>query len=109
MSGEMQELGTIRSYEDLVGVLRARCDELDISFRTLDEVAGLADGYAAKLLAPGSMLTMGRGSMAAVLGALGIALVAVEDPAALERVRSRLQKRRRNGPHRQPAGRVEAR
>jgi hypothetical protein len=73
-SGAMRELGHIRSYEDLVAALRGRCDELDISFRTLDEVAGLADGYSAKLLAPGSSLVMGRGSFAAVLGALGLVL-----------------------------------
>jgi hypothetical protein len=48
-SGATRELGHIRSYEDLVAALRGRCDELDISFRTLDEVAGLADGYSAKL------------------------------------------------------------
>jgi hypothetical protein len=36
-SGAMRELGHIRSYEDLVAVLRARCDEFDISFRTVDD------------------------------------------------------------------------
>jgi hypothetical protein len=104
-----RELGRICSYEDLIVALRARCDELDISFQTLDEVAGLSGGYASKLLAPSSSLVMGRGSMSAILGALGLVLTVAEDPAALERVRSRLVKRRRNGPHRQSVGRVEAR
>jgi hypothetical protein len=41
----MRELGRIHSYEDLIGVLRARLDELDITFLTLDELAGFSSGY----------------------------------------------------------------
>jgi hypothetical protein len=104
-----RELGQVRSYEDLVAVLRARCDEFEISFAVLDEVSGLSDGHSSKLLAPGSSLVMGRAALTALLGALGIALIAVEDEAALARVRSRLVKRKRGGPQRQSVERLEAR
>jgi hypothetical protein len=104
----MRELGRISSYEDLCRVLRTRCDEFDISFTTLDEAAGLADGHSSKLLAPRSSLTMGRTSLGALLRALGIALIAVEDPEAVSRALPRLHKRKPSGLHRQPVGRVEA-
>ena len=100
----MRELGRISSYEDLCRVLIARCDEFDIAFRTLDEAAGLADGHSSKLLAPRSTLTMGRTSLGALLRALGVVLVAVEDPDAVSRALPRLQKRKPSGLHRQPAG-----
>jgi hypothetical protein len=45
---------------------------------------------------------MGRRSLAAILGALGITLIAVEDPEALSRVMPKMRKRKPNGAHRQP-------
>jgi hypothetical protein len=40
------------SYCELVNTLRARVDELKITFEMLDAVIGLPDRYVAKLLAP---------------------------------------------------------
>ena len=99
----MRELGRIESYEDLRRVLRARCDEFDITFLTLDELAGFSAGLSAQLLAPHTSRAMGRRSLAAILNALGIVLVAVEDAEALSRVLPRMRKRRPNGAHRQLA------
>jgi hypothetical protein len=98
----MREFGHIRFYEDLIALLRARLDELDITFLTLDELANFSAGLSAQLLAPHCARSMGRRSLAAVLGALGIVLVAVEDAEALSRVLPRLQKRKPNEAHRQP-------
>jgi hypothetical protein len=98
----MRELGRIRSYVDLCNVLRARCDEFDISFQTLDEIAGFPAGLSGQILAPRCPRAMGRRSLAAILGALGIALVAVEDPEALSRVLPKMRRRKPNGAHRQP-------
>jgi hypothetical protein len=104
----MRELGRISSYEDLCRVLRTRCDEFDISFQTLDEVAGFSSGLSAQLLMPHSSRAMGRCSLTALLSALGIALVAVEDPEVLSRVLPKMRKRKPSGAHRQTMGAVSS-
>jgi len=110
MPWRMRKLGLIRDYDSLCAVLRRRADEFDVTFATLDAVGGLTDRYSQKILSPRRPCRLfGRASFGALLGALGIVLIAVEDPEQLSRVRSRLVKRRRNGPHRQSVGRVEAR
>jgi hypothetical protein len=98
----MRELGRIGSYDDLIRVLRTRCDEFDITYSTLDDIAGFPAGLSGQILAPHCPRAMGRRSLAAILSALGIALVAVEDPEALSRVLPKMRKRKPNGAHRQP-------
>jgi hypothetical protein len=98
----MRELGRIGSYEDLIRVLRTRCDEFDIAYSTLDEIAGLSAGLSGQFLAPHSGRVMGCRSLVAILGALGITLIAQEDPEALARALPRMRKRQPNGAHRQP-------
>lgn len=85
----------IRSMPELLDVIRARRDELNISHETIDSIAGLQPGYASKLLAPKPIKNLGPMSMGAVLGALGIALIAVPDQQAADRVSTRWQKRKR--------------
>jgi hypothetical protein len=85
----------IRDLDDLVEAIRARRDELNISHETIDHLAGLQSGYAGKLLAPVPIRRLGPMSLAAVLGALGVGLIMVEDVEAVERVRGRWKKRRR--------------
>jgi hypothetical protein len=99
----MRELGHIHSHEDLIGVLRRRLDEFDISYFALDELAGLPAGLSGQLLMPHSPRPIGRRSLAPLLAALGITLVAVEDPVALSRSLPRMHKRKPNGAHRQQA------
>ena len=98
----MRELGRIGSYEDLIRVLRVRCDQFDIAYSTLDEIAGLSAGLSGQFLAPHSSRVMGCRNLAAILGALGIVLVAQEDPEALARALPKMRKRQPNGAHRQP-------
>jgi hypothetical protein len=86
-------LGIARSYDDLHRIMRARADELEVSRLVLDETAGITSGHSSKLLAPRPMRRLGAVTMPAMLGALGLALVVVEDPEALARI-SRLPKRR---------------
>lgn len=89
----------IRNYNDFVTALRTRADDLGATREQLDEVAGLASGYAAKLLAPGQPRKFGWKSFDAMLGALGLALIAVDDPEALAKLRGRYhRKRRATGP-----------
>ena len=83
----------IRSYDDLIEVARRRMMELLITYETLDAVSGVQSGYGAKLLCPGRIKTFGPMSFCAIMGALGIKLVAVEDPAAVARLRHRWTRR----------------
>jgi hypothetical protein len=90
-------IATIRSYDDLIVVARARMDDaLEITFETLDHLSGVQSGYSAKLLGPGPdhCKTLGPVSFCAIMGALGMKLLAVEDAAAMARVRQRLVKRK---------------
>jgi hypothetical protein len=85
----------IRSIDDLVAAIRARRDELNVSHELIDDLAGLQSGYTSKLLAPEPMKGLGPMSLPALLGALGAALVLVEDSAQAERVRDRWTPRKR--------------
>ena len=82
-------LGEIRCYGDLLIVLRARADELQISRELISELGGLPDRYASKLLSLSGSKRIGMQSLGPLLGALGLKLVAVEDPAAIKRNRHR--------------------
>ena len=53
-------LGTVRDYDDLVAVIRARMIELDVTLATVDHVAGLPTNYASKLLGPKRSKAFGR-------------------------------------------------
>ncbi len=83
-------LAVIHNYQELQEALRERAKALQVSRQALDELAGLPSGYCNKLLAPIPAKTMGIMSLGALLGAMGIRLVLVEDHAALARVKSRL-------------------
>lgn len=85
----------ITDYAGLIQVLRDRRDELDIPHEVIGEIAGLQSGYASKLLAPNPMKGLGPVTLGPMLGALGLAVIVVEDPAAVARVRDRWTKRKR--------------
>jgi hypothetical protein len=91
-----QAIATIGSYDDLIAVARARMDQLEITFATLDWISGVQSGYSAKLLGPGPdhCKTVGPISFCAIMGALGMKLLAVEDAEAMARVRQRLVRRK---------------
>ncbi len=72
----------IRSIDDLVAAIRARRDELNIPHELIDHLAGFQSGYTSKLLAPDPMKGLGPMSLPALLGALGAALVLVEELGA---------------------------
>ena len=70
-------LATVKTYGQLVAVMRARNDELEITREVMDERAHLPSGYSAKLLA--QIKNFGPSSLGAMLGVLGLALIVVED------------------------------
>lgn len=85
----------IRSMDELIAALRARLIELQLTHSTVDGIAGLQDGYTSKLLAPKPIKNLGPVSFQALLGALGVAVVVVEDPEQIKRVEGRWTKRER--------------
>jgi hypothetical protein len=95
----MRELAIIRSYQDLQRALRVRADELGVTGECLDSICNFSDRYTSKLLAVHPKRYLGRMSLEAMLGGLAVVLVAYEDVEQLERVRSRLEPRKK-GHHR---------
>ena len=89
-----QPLGVVRDYKDLIAVVRARVAALEITLETLDAVSGVQSGYSAKILGPNPTKNFGQLSLGAIMGALGLQLLAVDDREALTRVQGRLVKRR---------------
>ncbi len=89
-----EPLGIVRNYADLLAIARARMAALDVTFETLDDVSGVHRGYSAKLLGPNPSRGLGPISFCAIMGALGLQLVAVEDREAIARIGHRLVKRK---------------
>ncbi len=85
----------IRSMPELIEALRARRDALNISHETIDSIAGLQSGYTSKLLAPKPIKNLGPMSFGSLLGALGLAVVVVEDPSQCQRVAKHWEQRKR--------------
>src|SRR5260370_40726744 len=80
-----RELASIRTPADLISALRNRAGELELSYESLDALAGLADRHTSKLMC--GTTELGRISFPALLDALGVSLVLVEDPAKAEAAR----------------------
>jgi hypothetical protein len=88
----------IRSKAELLDVLRDRREELNLSFATLNELAGLGDGYAEKLLSPRPSKQLGPDSLWGVLVALALGIaqvIIVEDPEQAARISGRWKPRKR--------------
>ena len=79
----------IHSMEELLAALRARRDQLQLTHERLDDLSGLPSGYIGKLLAPVPIKNLGWLSFGLVLDSMGCALVLVEDPEQVQRVKSR--------------------
>jgi hypothetical protein len=89
-------IAEVCDYQGLAATIRARCAELGTTFRAVDELAGIPDGYLSKCVVPTNvdaairMRAFGRHSLGPVLGALGLKLLVVEDAEALAKVKPRL-------------------
>ena len=83
-------LAIVRTTDDLREVFRRRVAQLNISLETLDALAGLPTRYSSKVLGLQPTRRFGQISFEALLGALGLMLIAIEDAEALARVQHRL-------------------
>lgn len=70
----------IRDYPALIGHLRGRAEDMQLSRAEMNHLARLHDGYSEKLLAANPIRRLGFVSMKPVLRVLGSYLVLVEDP-----------------------------
>jgi hypothetical protein len=89
---------TARLITTMTGVLdaiRARRDELNLSHEAIDALCGFPSGYTSKLLAPVPIRGVSHVSLTAIMGALAMALVAVEDPGQRQIIEGRWQPRKR--------------
>jgi hypothetical protein len=91
-------LAIVRTSADLCEAFRRRIIELDVSLETVDHIAGLPTRYTAKIIGAQPTRKFGQMSFEALLGALGLMLLVVEDTEALARVRARLEPLQR-APH----------
>lgn len=87
---EPRQIAVVRDYPALLEALRQRAVELRVTRKQIAEIAGIAEGYAGTLLTPHSRKSFGLNTMGPILGALGIALLVIEDEQALKYVKNRL-------------------
>jgi hypothetical protein len=90
----MDTLGEIRDYFDMQAIIRDRAAAFQVTREGLDDVAGIPNGYAAKLLAPYPIRFLGPKTMGPVLEALGLKLIAVEDPEAVSKHANKIARHR---------------
>jgi hypothetical protein len=98
MSDTLAPLAIVSDYLGLVIALRRRIVGLGTGMESVDEVAGLPNGYTSKLLSRNNKTSLGRVSMGPILGALGLKLAVLPDDEALARIRHRLPPRGPQGP-----------
>jgi hypothetical protein len=89
-----QPLAEIRDYNSLHEAFRARANQLGVARTTIDTIGNLANGHASKILAAAKVRCLGRLSFGAMLFALGVKLVMIEDPESLVQITPHLTKRR---------------
>jgi hypothetical protein len=81
-------VATAGNYLELIAGLRSRLAELEISYATLDALAGWTDSYATKVLGQEPQRHMGVMAFDAMINALALKVVLVDDPQKLEKIRS---------------------
>lgn len=88
----------VTNYLQLLQAIRARIAELGLSYETVDALAGWADDYASKILTleikpqreggkRRALRAMGPMAFDAMLGAVGLKIILIEDERAIERIR----------------------
>jgi hypothetical protein len=90
-------LAIVRSYRELMAVLRVRAEEMSISGATLESAAGMPAGYTPKLLADNPIKSLGPKTLGALLGILQLELAVrprCSSDAAFNAIREDLRKRR---------------
>lgn len=93
MADAPRTIATCTDMDGLLAAFRARAEALNVSRATIDDVSGLQSGYTGKLLANPPIKNVGAMSLGPLLGALGLAIVLVEDADQMRRIKSRMSER----------------
>jgi hypothetical protein len=72
--------GFIKSYSDMVQLVRDRADLLEISRLEIDRISGIQDGHSGHLFSRRFTKIFGMKTLMPVLETLGLRLLVVEDP-----------------------------
>lgn len=75
-------IGVARGYKQLIAILRARADEMQITRETTDANGGLPSGYSGKLLSSIPTRIFGQMSLSVMLTLLRIKLIVAIDEDA---------------------------
>jgi hypothetical protein len=81
----------VAHYGEILQAIREHIAELDITFESVDEIAGFPARYTSKLLCTPPIKTMSVHTMFALLGAIGLRIAPAADSAALEKLRRHSQ------------------
>jgi hypothetical protein len=82
----MQPIAEVTGYSSLHVTIRARLASLGLARWQIGELAGVPDGYAAKVLAPYPVRKIGIDLWVAFLRAAGLKMVLVEDETQAARI-----------------------
>jgi hypothetical protein len=85
--GPPKWVGAAASHDELVAVLRERQIALGLSNELVGHVARLSDGHVDKLLGPARQRGLSQLSLDALMGALAVKIIVVEDEAMAARMR----------------------
>jgi hypothetical protein len=96
MSEQDRIIAHIREYGDFTAAIRKWITELDTNYACVNDLAGLQDGYLAKLIAKTPVRNFGPTSLSTVLGALCLKLILVVDTEKLEAMRPRYVPRKKH-------------
>jgi hypothetical protein len=98
-------IGEVRELDELRRVFRRRVEDLKITRIGIDEIAGLAAGHSAKILANEPLRGVGFMSLWVLLAALGLKLLVAVDEQATAAMQPRYSefKRKRRWDESEPA------
>jgi len=93
----VKDLRAATHYAAVLDVIRDRIVELDITYRTVDALAGFTETYTSKLLTNQPLKRMSVDALFSIMGAVGLVPEFKHDPELVDRLRKnwKWQKRRR--------------
>lgn len=97
---ELRQIAVVADEFQLVQVLRARIDEVNVSRRELSVESGLTESHVEKLVCLPPIKYFGAKSFWNVFEQLGYCIIIAEDPNATKRYAARMAKRDQGKAHR---------
>jgi hypothetical protein len=95
--GQYQLVGTARNVSEIAAAMNARRLQLGLTIAELNEIAGFAGGYTAKIFAPGYDKSLGKLSLPVLLESLGLRLAIISDDGAIPPITRRALNERTTG------------